>query len=404
MLGAVSSNSASVWSRVAGEHDVSIRYSKSSNFTEFEETPSIRSLAENDYCVTQTIEGLTPGTYYHYQVLVDGIVHQVPNQRGSDSLLTAPTESMQPRFNIAFGSGANTDEDGLQAIWLQVQNARPHAFFWLGEKDSAETALPPAFQAEKYRQQRNVPFLQPLLRAIPQISAWDGAATPDAMDTFQRYWANPEAAANTTYFTYNYAGVDFFFLDTSSYSDDETTLLGANQLAWLKSELEQSNGKFKILLSSKSWTNAASDDSKNWLNYKAERDGLFAFIGEEEIPGVMLISGSDQQAEINAIPLSQDGHYDLYEMTSSPLAQTPASDYSYDDTSSISIQEPYADSMNFGLLSFDMTFEDPSVEFQIINVFGESVFPEFQVHASELSKGIASWKSKQDPTSVAFTK
>ena len=81
----------------------------------------------------------------------------------------------------------------MQAIWLQVQNARPHAFFWLGDNESAE-GLAPSFQAEQYRKQRNIPFLQPLLRSIPQMATWDGPRQDSAksLEVFQRYWANME--------------------------------------------------------------------------------------------------------------------------------------------------------------------------------------------------------------------
>jgi hypothetical protein len=76
---------------------------------------------------------------------------------------------MRTKFSIGFGSGARSDKDGLQAIWLQVQNARLHAFFWLGGNE-AFSELSPEFKAEEYRRQRSVPFLQPLLRSITQLS------------------------------------------------------------------------------------------------------------------------------------------------------------------------------------------------------------------------------------------
>ncbi len=129
MVGAIHSNSASIWARVAGEKELSIRYSEHPKFKDSKTTASIQALAENDYCVFSKIEGLNPNTYYYYQVLLDGepLADNLENE--GYPILTAPTPETQAKFSIGFGSGARADRDGLQAIWLQVQNARPHAFF-----------------------------------------------------------------------------------------------------------------------------------------------------------------------------------------------------------------------------------------------------------------------------------
>ena len=115
----------------------------------------------------------------------------------------------------------------------------------------------------------------------------------------------------------------------------------------------------------------------------------------------MLFSRDDDEAEIKAIPMSRVGGYDLYELVSSPLAQNPAPDYTEDNTAVIVIEEPYADSMNFGTLTFDMAEDDPLVSFKVTNVFGENVFPEFELRASELTNGKTSLKSKVSAEAVA---
>lgn len=413
MIGELSDDSATIWARVAGEHEYSIEYSEHANFENSKITPAIKATAKSDFCVQAKIKGLEGGEYYYYRVLLDGKVSENQLESEGFPFLTAPAENHQAKFSMAFGSGAKVDSDGLQAIWLQVQNARPHAFFWLGQNESM-TGLESQFQAEQYRKQRSVPFLQPLLRSIPQFATWDSDSSTKnvskksdekSLDVFKQYWANPAYGtekAPGTYFKHSYGKVDFFFLDTYTYQKDGKTLLGKSQINWLKNELAQSDGKFKIILSGKSWTRQGSDGSESWLSYATERDSIFEYIQSSEIAGVVLISGTTEQAEIKAIPLSETGGYDLYELASSPLAQTPSPDYEETTGNTINIQEPYTESMNFGLLSFDMTSEDPSISYDVINVFGQSVFPAFEIKASELSNGIASWKSKMDPESLAF--
>lgn len=407
MVGSIKSDRVTIWARAAGSGVMNIRYSDHPSFINAQITQPIVASAENDYCVNVTIEGLNPNSFYYYQVLVDG----EPVDYDGYPILTAPTDEMRTKFSIGFGSGARAHKDGLQAIWLQVQNARPHAFFWLGENESF-SGLAPEFQAEEYRKQRSVPFLQPLLRSIPQLSTWDAPAAlaqdelAESLEIFQRYWPNPSFGteqAPGSYFTYNYGGVDFFFLDTFSYRDEanQLTILGEVQMAWLQKELSNSEAKFKVLLSGSSWSNLSETSKNTWMAFPEDRLGLFSYIRENDIDGIVLLSGDDDEAEIKAIPMSQDGGYDLYEFVSSPLAQDPTPDYTEDNEAVIAIEEPYADSMNFGTLTFDMTEEDPKMSLKVINVFGENVFPDFELRASELTRGKVSWKSKVPKEAVA---
>ncbi|MDQ8205128.1 alkaline phosphatase D family protein [Pelagicoccus sp. SDUM812003] len=409
MLGHVTPDSARIWARVAGDAEFTVQYSKSANFENAKTTAPVRASEENDFCVEAIIEDLEPSSFYYYQVLVDGQPLSSAREKEGYPFLTAPSEEMPVRFSIAFGAGAKTEIDGMQAIWLQVQNARPHLFFWLGDNESAE-GLSPAFQAEQYRKQRGIPFLQPLLRSIPQLATWDGAgrSEPKSLDVFRRYWANPSYGTSETpgsFFKHSYGGVDFFVLDTYSFrkQGQRPTLLGQEQLDWVKDELSRSEAPFKVLLSSSSWTDIKESSASTWMAFPQERNELLSYIKSEEIPGVMLISGDNDQAEVKAIPMSDVGGYDLYELVSSPLAQDPTASFDAQDPSTITIHEPYSATMNFGLLTFDMTQQDPQMSFEIINVFGESVFPTLEVQASELTNGTASWQTKvDDPQAFAY--
>ncbi len=409
MLGHVQPTSVRVWARVAGEAEFSVLYSRSANFIDALETKSVRATPENDYCVEVEIEGLVPSSFYFYKALVNGQPLESSKESQGYPLLTAPAKTAPVRFSIAFGSGAKADRDNLQAIWLQVQNARPHAFFWLGDNEATE-GLSPELQAEEYRVQRNVSFLQPLLRSIPQLATWDGAlggASRKSIQVFKNYWANPSYGTSEnpgSYFTFNYGNVDFYFLDTYSYRDQKTSsLLGKAQMSWLTSQLANSHAPFKVLLSSSSWTDVKKDSLSTWTAFPEERAALFNYIKTSEIDGVLLVSGDNDQAEVKAIPLSEDGGYDLYELVSSPLAQDPRASFDEQAQSTISIHEPYAGSTNFGLLTFDMTEADPSFSFEVIDVFGESVLETLTVNASELANGVSSWHTKvDDPAAYAY--
>jgi hypothetical protein len=58
------------------------------------------------------------------------------------------------------------------------------------------------------------------------------------------------------------------------------------------------------------------------------------------------------------------------------------------------LRDPYSYSPNFGLLTFDTTDEDPWLRFELINVWGDSVWDATELRASELKNGVSSWRQK----------
>ncbi len=66
-------------------------------------------------------------------------------------------------------------------------------------------------------------------------------------------------------------------------------MLGRAQLTWLKRELAESDATLKFLVSGGQWTNSGKSDS--WQSFTRERNGLFNFIRDNGIEGVVLLSG-----------------------------------------------------------------------------------------------------------------
>jgi hypothetical protein len=95
------------------------------------------------------------------------------------------------------------------------------------------------------------------------------------------------------------------------------TMLGAAQLAWLYERLAASKARFKLLVMGSGWSAESNDDS--WGAHLAERDALFAFIRDQNVAGVVLMSGDVHRSEMHQIP-GADGGYTMPELVSSPLA------------------------------------------------------------------------------------
>lgn len=332
------------------------------------------------------------------------------------TLRTAPAGPA--RFRVAFGSCARIQADGEQSIWRHVLAARPDLFLWLGDNIYGDT-VDPSVLAEEYRRQRDVPALQPLLRSVPQLATWNdhdfglnnsgGTQNPiraEALAVFDRYWANPGLGLEDTpglFCSSSYGGVDFFILDGRYHRSPnrapdgpDKTMLGAEQLAWLRRGLAASEAPFKVLVSGSGWSKAKGMGGDAWSSFLHERDQLFDWITEQRIEGVVLLSGDTHVAELNCMPWSARGGYDLYDLVSSPLGQEPETSW-LQRRPELRIRAVYASSANFGRIDFDLTGDDPTLTYQVVGIDGREVWKPLVLRASDLRPGVRSWDRLIDP-------
>ncbi|HLT91754.1 MAG TPA: alkaline phosphatase D family protein [Woeseiaceae bacterium] len=418
MLGAVYPDRATVWARVGGEHEVQLEVIGEDGRARRGEPE--RSAAGHDHCVVLRSPPLEPDTRYRYRILIDGREDDYLKDLPPLYLRSAPEGPA--RFSVAFGSCAQYRDDPVQAVWAGVEAVNPALFLWLGDNvyiDSTHESV----MAECYRRQRNVLSAVPVLRKIPQLATWDdhdyclndqdrrNPAKEQALAVFRRYWANPaygEPGNPGTYFRYHYGGVDFFFLDVRYYrapndapDDGSKTMLGPVQLEWLKAGLRASKAPFKVLASGSGWSAAKGPSGDAWSSHLAERNRIFDFLVEEGIGGVILLSGDTHVGELNCIPWSERGGYDLYELVSSPLAQLPEKGAWTALRPEMRIRQVYARSNNFGLLEFDLAADDPTVTLTLRDTTGREVWwRPVTLKASELVNGTTSWRTHIDEISL----
>ena len=419
MLGAVTPTSIRIWVRVGAEFDVSVSVSESPRFDNARFTPPVAARAEDDLTVTILVSDLRPATRYYYRVLVNGERGKYTPDVPVHSFLTAPDTKTAAVFSVATGSCARFPEDPDQMIWRSVAAADPDFFIWLGDNIYADSGQLSAINGD-YQRQRDVITYQPVARSIPQIAIWDdhdsghnnGAGDnpfkESAFKAFRNYWANPAYGLDETpgvFFEYSYGGADFFLLDGRYYRDpNETpdgpgkTMLGAAQKAWLKDKLRASKAPFKIIASGGGWTVNKGPGGDSWASFLSERNELFDFIRDNRINGVVLLSGDTHIGELNAIPWSEKGGYDMYDLVASPLAQDTSDDF-LERRPEARIRQVYFGSSNFGLLHFDMRGDDPWLEFNVLNYRGDAAWEPLRLYASDLVNGKATWLDKMDALS-----
>lgn len=414
MIGSPGPNHFTVWVRASGAFEVSLEYSTDRYFKTVQRGSSAMASADNDCCVVLRAEGLQPDTAYWYRLKYAG--EEDRYQYLPHRTKTAPRGPAD--FRIAFGSCCRIQYDPDQRIWNAVRALEPDMFFWLGDNIYADSDQHAAL-VDLYGRGRVVERLEPLLRSTPQLATWDDhdfgynnsdGASPykqDALQVFRNFWANPgygEAANPGVYFKQHYGGVDFFVLDgryhrdaTDKTDDAGKTMLGAAQKAWLKRELKASRTPFKVLAIGGGWSSAENEKGgDSWGVYLTERNEIFDFIRDQDIGGVVCISGDSHMGELNCIPRSEQGGYDFYDFCSSPLAQMPAAKNTR-QAPEVRVRDTWTRSVNVGLMRFDMTGAEPTLTYTLHDAMGEPVWDALVLTPSDLKNGVKTWHRKSDP-------
>ena len=413
MVGAVSPTEAKIWARTTGEYSVSIEYGTDFEMSSAKRSEAVVARKVNDYVVVVTLDELAPDTGYYYRVLVNGEGDKYLKEYPPFRFATTPLKGTPASFRVAFGSCPKFQDDRVQPIWQVISGFDPDLFFWIGDNIYGDT-LDPDILREEYRRQRDVHGLQPLLHNVPHIAVWDDhdfalnnhdRTNPikfEALEVFKDYWANPSyglADVPGVFFSYSYGCVDFFFIDDRFYRDPNTepdtphkTMLGVAQFEWLTQELAASHAVFKVIVSGSGFSAAKGEGGDSWAAFLHERNRLFDFIRDQEITGVVLATGDSHIGEINVIPWSDRGGYDLYDLVSSPLAQRTPDSWLHRRPER-RIRPVYFKGSSVGVIDFIFD-ETPRLMYRIVDIHGRNVWEPFVVRADELVNGVVSWPDK----------
>ena len=280
----------------------------------------------------------------------------------SDSWLPLPEAAVH---RIAFGSCAKHWQ--AQPIWDGIIAQKPDLFVFLGDNIYADTDGRTAWLVSKgqltgeWNRLADKPEFQKARAAMPFLATWDnhdygshagGAEHPvkaDAKECFLTFFGEPEGSPRwkrSGIYDAKILGpegkrVQVILLDTKynrsaclkdptpkeerlkagkvgGYLPDEDpakTHLGAEQWAWLETELKKP-AELRLLCSS---TQVIPDQKSmdEWGNFPHERQRLFDLIGKTEAKGVVLLSGNVHFAEISQ--LANGVAYPLTELTSSGM-------------------------------------------------------------------------------------
>lgn len=330
MIGHVGPREARIWIKASAAATVSAQVSDNAGLQDARTIEGPQLAADEDFVGQVHLTGLKPSTRYYYQVYLDDHPAMLPD---AGSFTTAPEVGSPTQLRFAFVSCAGHHGYEPAAAWGDMEGrSEIDMLLMLGDNHYADTTRS-SEQRAAYYEHRSVPAFRALTQRVPAYAIWDdhdygvnnGDGTAQgkqaSLATFKQFWPNPGCGETDNpgiYFKFSRGNIDFFMLDGRYHrspnrapADGMKTLLGSKQFAWLKRGLENSTAAVKFVACGSEWQKNGHIDS--WSSFKREQREFFDFVGQNDIQGVILLSGDRHFTGGYQI----DGR--LIEVTSGPL-------------------------------------------------------------------------------------
>ena len=390
-LGHVDDDEAVVWARLpaGGRHEATATSRDRGHRT----SASVEAVEANDWCVHWRFAGLRPAT--SYRITFPDAAKLEPIE-----LRTAVSPATPARVTLAFGSCASYADS---SIWTRMAAECPDGMVLLGDTpyiDSTELR----WQRWAYRRFASIPQLSAASRRIPVWGTWDDHDFgKDASDgtlpgkeqvrkAFLEYRSNADAGTGGQgiYTRFRRGPVEVFLLDTRWFAKTETswadaarpTLLGRKQWEWLQAGLLASDAPFKILASGMIW-DVKGKAGDAWGAYQYERDALERWLGEKQIPGVILMGGDIHVSRLLKYPTRGRIGYDLFQFIVSPLSDRVLPDANVPNPNLVaSAVEPFV----FLKVTADSTRSPATLKAEWLNRDGKLIFQQ-ETDAAQLRAG-----------------
>jgi phosphodiesterase/alkaline phosphatase D-like protein len=259
--------------------------------------------------------GLTPGTQYHYGIVVDGVL-----DRTRSGAFRTPADGPQS-FTVAVGSCSRVGSNG--AVFDAIRELDPALFIINGDWNYANLSEDDESEfREIYDHTLSAPSQSALYRTTPIAYVWDdhdyGGNNADATSVTREaahavYRQNvphyPLATdSSPIYQAFTIGRVRFLMTDTRSdrtpglaVDDSHKTMLGAEQKAWLKNELLTADGQYALTVwvNPTPWIESPTVGGDTWAGYSTERRELADFIADNDLRRIVMLSGDAHMVAID---------------------------------------------------------------------------------------------------------
>lgn len=296
------------------------------------------------------------------------------------------------KFTIGFGGGSGYVPEN-ERMWDTIGGIEPRALLLLGDNVYIDDPETPEMQRFHYYRRQSQPEWGKLAKAVPIYSIWDdhdfttndGWGGPDiekpswkrdVWEIYKENWDNPYYGGGKEnpgcWFDFRIGDVHFIMIDGRYYrespKDQSPSMLGPVQMKWLKKTLADKPATFKVICTNVPMAPKVKPGSKDtWDGYSDERSAIYQFIADQKLPGVVILSADRHRSDAYKVDTEIEGMYPLFEFSSSRLTNQHV--HKLIDHSLFG----YNEKQSFGRVDFDLTVEDPTVKYTIINIDGKPI-------------------------------
>jgi len=399
LLGAVLPTGISIWVRSVKPATIEAEVTDGRNT--FRSAP-VSSSFDSDLSAILKFETLRPSTAYTYKIIINGTL-EVKNP--DYAFKTLPAEADLADVRIAFGSCPHRYALGGERLYQTICSANPSAMLILGDVAVQDRDNDIGLHRADYLLRDFHPAWNHFACKIPVFVTWDdhdyfnndkagipkGYTNQDRQNVrkvFCNSWNNPscgfEKEAEGVFFRTRLGPCDVIMLDGRYFrTGQKGSFLGLRQMEWLKKQLLDCKGPFIILSCGTMWSDYVSAGKDSWGVWDPEgREALFQFIEDNNISGVLFISGDRHGARGFTIP--RKSGFAFYEFQAASLGSRTAVIESIGkwDTELYGTVGIFA----FGEFTFNTSRSVPEVTFRLIQEGGDVIY-EKTLTVDELTPG-----------------
>ena len=259
------------------------------------------------------VTGLEPGQRYHYAVTIDG-----RRDAGRQGAVTTFPEGVAS-FTLAVGACIRTGSDGQ--VFDRIREADPLFMLVTGDFTYENlTSSDPDDFFDSYIENLTSPAQESLYLEAPINYGWDdhdyggdGAnalassreAVREAYASYVPHYPLPDSDG-AIYHAFTVGRVRFIVTDSRSEQLPETepggpTMLGAQQLEWLKAELLAAHDPYALTIwvNGVPWIAEPTPGADHWGGFPAEREEIANFIAANGLDRLAMISGDAHMVAID---------------------------------------------------------------------------------------------------------
>lgn len=412
MVGYSTMKEVMVWVQTTMKARVYIEYFDTADSTMVMRSDSYVTDKEHAF-VARIVIPVEPGRKYGYRLYLNGGLKKLPYLLEFQSQELWQWRHDPPDYTFALGSCNYVNETALDRpgkpygadhfIFESIAAKEPDFMVWMGDNNYLREADWNSRSGifHRYTNNRSLPELQPLLGSVHHYATWDdhdyGPNNSDrsywmkdvTLETFKLFWANPSygpgGGVSGTFF---WGDAQFFMLDNRFFRTpnnlltEEREMFGKQQLEWLIDALSTSQAPFKFIVTGGQVLNPViASWTENFAKYPDEQKRLFDAIRENNIPGVLFLTGDRHMVELSC--MVREGSYPLYDLTVSPFTAGPDNNRSLEEANPYRVEGTYYGKRNFALLKVSGARKDRVLEITVCDSDGEEVWTR-SIHEDEL--------------------